>query len=263
MTESDGFALSGVNFAYDGCLAIRDLNLTLPSGGFYGLVGPNGCGKTTLLDLLTGTKQAQTGSLTFRGRPLSRYKRREFAREVALVPQDFIIGFAFTVEEVVLMGRHPYIGRFGSPRIEDFRLVEKAMGQIGITHLKGRYVNELSGGEKQRVVVARALAQDTPFLLFDEATSNLDIRYTLQIFQVVRKLVRKGKCTVVATMHNLNLAGAYSDGMVFMQNGRVVGAGPTAEVLEPEMIRQVFGVESRMGHDDFSGVPQVFFRYAG
>ncbi|MFP3984163.1 MAG: ABC transporter ATP-binding protein [Desulfurivibrionaceae bacterium] len=261
MTESKGFDLSGVSFAYDGYTALRDLDITLPPGRFYGLVGPNGCGKTTLLDLLTGNKRPQEGRINFRDRDLGQYRRREFAREVSLVPQDFAIGFAFTVEEVVLMGRHPYIRRFGSPGAEDYHMVDRAMEQIGIDHLRGRYVNELSGGEKQRVVVARALAQNTSFLLLDEATSNLDIQYTLQIFNVVRKQVREHKCTVVAVMHNLNLAGAYSDEIVFMKNGRVAGSGPTLQVLEPGMIREVFGVESRVSLDSFSQAPQVSFRY--
>lgn len=263
MTERDGFRLAGVTFAYDGYTAIQDLDISLAPGRFYGLVGPNGCGKTTLLDLLTGSKSPGQGRITFQGRPLSRYRRRDFARQVALVPQDFAIGFAFTVEEVVLMGRHPYIRRFGAPGSEDFDLVNRAMEQIGISHLRDRYVNELSGGEKQRVVVARALAQDTPFLLFDEATSNLDIKYTLQIFKVVRDLVRDNQRTVVAVMHNLNLAGAYSDEIVFMKEGRVAGSGPTSEVLEPGMIREVFAVESRVARDSFSGAPQVSFRYTG
>jgi len=190
MSAKSGFGLTGVSFAYGETRALADLTISLAPGKFYGIVGPNGCGKTTFLDLLTGTKSPEQGSVTFMDRPVADYRRRDLARLVALVPQDFGIDFAFTVQEVVLMGRHPHIGRFASPAAEDWRQVDSAMAAIGITHFKDRFVNELSGGEKQRVVVARALAQQTPYLLFDEATSSLDVRYTMQIFNEARRLVQ-------------------------------------------------------------------------
>lgn len=261
MTAASGFALAGVSFAYGTTPALADLDLCLKPGKFYGIVGPNGCGKTTFLDLLTGGKSPDQGSVTFMDRPVAGYRRRDLARLVALVPQDFGIDFAFTVQEVVLMGRHPHIGRFASPGAEDWRQVDAAMAAIGISHFKDRFVNELSGGEKQRVVVARALAQHTPFLLFDEATSSLDVRYTMQIFNVARSLVKEEGRTVIAVIHNLNLAAAYCDEIIFMQKGKVVACGPSDTVLDPAMIKKVFGVESRVAFDDFSNTQQISFRY--
>lgn len=261
MNETTGYSIRGVGFSYDTTQVLHGLNLNLPAGRFYGIVGPNGCGKTTFLDLLIGNKHPDTGIVNYRQRPVTRYRRRELAREVALVPQDFAIGFAFTVEEVVLMGRHPYIKRFGSPAEKDWHLVEKAMDLIGIHHFRQRYVNELSGGEKQRVVVARALAQDTPVILFDEATSNLDVQYTLQIFNVARKLVRDERRTVIAVIHNLNLAAAYCDEIIFIKQGRIVTHGPTAQVMESTTIRNVFGVESQVSLDPFNNTHQVSFKY--
>ena len=261
MTSTSGFALTGVSFAYGETPALADLDISLKPGKFYGIVGPNGCGKTTFLDLLTGGKTPDQGSVTFMDRPVAEYRRRDLARLVALVPQDFAIDFAFTVQEVVLMGRHPHIGRFASPGAEDWRQVDAAMAAIGISHFKDRFVNELSGGEKQRVVVARSLAQHTPYLLFDEATSSLDVQYTMQIFNVARRLVREEGRTVIAVIHNLNLAAAYCDEIIFMQGGKVAACGPTDAVLESAMIKKVFGVESRVAFDAFSNTRQISFRY--
>jgi iron complex transport system ATP-binding protein len=261
MSTAGGFSLTGVSFAYGETPALADLDITLQPGRFYGIVGPNGCGKTTFLDLLTGGKRPDQGSVTFMDRPVAEYRRRDLARLVALVPQDFAIDFAFTVQEVVLMGRHPHIGRFASPGAEDWRQVDAAMAAIGISHFKDRLVNELSGGEKQRVVVARALAQQTPYLLFDEATSSLDVQYTMQIFNVAKRLVQEEGRTVIAVIHNLNLAAAYCDELIFMQKGKVAACGPTDAVLEASMIKKVFGVESRVAFDEFSSTKQISFRY--
>ncbi|MFQ6758145.1 MAG: ABC transporter ATP-binding protein [Deltaproteobacteria bacterium] len=261
MTATSGFGLTGVSFAYGETPALADLDISLQPGKFYGIVGPNGCGKTTFLDLLTGTKSPDRGSVTFMDRPVADYLRRDLARLVALVPQDFAIDFAFTVQEVVLMGRHSHIGRFASPGAEDWQQVDAAMAAIGISHFKDRFVNELSGGEKQRVVVARALAQQTPCLLFDEATSSLDVQYTMQIFNVAKKLVQEEGRTVIAVIHNLNLAAAYCDELIFMKKGKVAASGPTNTVLESAMIKKVFGVESRVAFDAFSNTQQISFRY--
>ena len=258
---SNGYAIHNVSYRYGETSALNNISLALPTGKFYGLVGPNGCGKTTFLDLLVGSKEPESGSVSFNGQQLSAFKRRDLARQIALVPQDFAIGFSFTVEEVVLMGRHPYINRFASPSAEDWDLIEEAMATIGISHYRKRYVNELSGGEKQRAVVARALAQDTPVLIFDEATSNLDIQYTLQIFNVVRKLVQEKGRTVIAVIHNLNLAAAYCDEILFMKEGRLLQHGPIEEVMKPAIIKEVFDVDSEIRLDPFSQARQVSFRY--
>jgi len=259
--NNNDFQLTGASFSYGTTIALHGLNCSLPAGKFYGIVGPNGCGKSTLLDLLMGSKSPEQGTVLLAGQPVASYPRRDLARQVALVPQDFAIGFAFTVEEVVLMGRHPYINRFAGPGVDDWQAVKDAMAAIGISHFKGRYVNELSGGEKQRVVVARALAQDTAVLLFDEATSNLDVQYTLQIFNVAKKLVSEQGRTVIAVIHNLNLAAAYCDEIVFMKQGTIHNHGPVDQVLNPAIIADVFGIEAQVSFDSFSQASQVSYRY--
>ena len=255
------YRLEGVGYAYGDRFALQDFTLELARGGFYGIAGPNGCGKSTLLDLLAGSKQPAGGMILLNGRPLASYKKRELAGQVALVPQNFNIGFDYRVEEVVLMGRHPYIDRFASPSDRDWRKVREAMEIIGISRFARCSILELSGGEKQRVVVARALAQDTPVLLLDEATSNLDIKYSLQIFNRVRGLAAEEQRTVIAVMHNLNFAAAYCDEIIFMKKGRLWKTGPVDSVMNSENIAEIFAVESEMRFDPFSRARQVSFRY--
>ncbi|MBU1568403.1 MAG: ABC transporter ATP-binding protein [Proteobacteria bacterium] len=255
------FCVEGVSFAYTGPLVLDDIHLALSPGKFYGIVGPNGCGKTTFLDLLTGCKKPLTGSITFQEKPLPTYNKRDLARRLALVPQEFDIGFGFTVEEIVLMGRHPHIDRFSSPAEKDWQAVDRAMATIGIEELRDRYTNTLSGGQKQRVVVARALAQDTPVLLFDEATSSLDVKYTLQIFNLARKLVREEGRTIIAVIHNLNLAAAYCDYLIFMKDGRLQQHGPTSETMTATTIAEVFDVQTQVAIDPYNQAHQVSFQY--
>jgi len=261
MNEQTLFGLTDVSFAYGTTAVLQEITVGLQPGKFYGIVGPNGCGKTTFLDLLTGCKKPLTGSIVYRGNALDHYPKRDLARQLALVPQEFDTGFGFTVEEIVLMGRHPHIDRFKAPSREDWRMVDRAIEDIGIGNLRQRYTNNLSGGQKQRTVVARALAQNAPVLLFDEATSSLDVKYTLQIFNIARNLVKSEGRTVIAVIHNLNLAAAYCDECIFINNGKIIRHGPTAETLTEETIAEVFDVRTKVVFDPFNNSRQVSFQY--
>lgn len=261
MSKAIALSTRDLCFSYGKTATLKNISVTLQTGKFYGIIGPNGCGKTTFLDLLTGNKKPSSGIVTLFDVPLAGYSKRDLALQLALVPQEYDTGFGFSVEEVVLMGRHPHIPRFSSPTAVDWESVDEAMEAIGIAELRNRYTSTLSGGQKQRTIVARALAQDTPLLLFDEATSSLDIKYTLQIFNLARELVEKQNRTIIAVMHNLNLAAAYCDEVLIMDDGQIVRSGTITETLTPEIIGEVFGVESNIVWDEYNQMQQINFRY--
>jgi iron complex transport system ATP-binding protein len=260
MDKSPQFEIDDISFNYGHAWAIRHLFLDIYPGRFYGILGPNGCGKTTLLDLMMRNRRAVSGRIRYRGREIKEYTKRDLAREIALVPQDFYINFPFTVGEIVFMGRHPYIPRFASASAQNIEIVEGVMEALRVKKFKDKFVTELSGGERQRVIFARALAQDTPVLLLDEGTSNMDIKHTLEILDIVAYSVEHKKRTVIAVFHNLNLASIYCQKLIFMKDGQVVAQGDTDKVLNEENIWDVFGVECNISFDPYSRSKQVVFR---
>ena len=258
-----GFELQGVTFSFDGKRAIDDVSLDLKPGRFYGVVGPNGCGKTTLVDLLCRFRAPQQGQISYSGKELCAYSKRQLAREVALVPQNFYINFPFRVREVVMMGRYPYIPRFSRPTERDAGIVADVMEAADVAGMAERLVTELSGGERQRVVFARALAQDTPVLILDEATSNLDVGHAIKLLGLAADRVRSESRTVLAVFQDINQAAAHCDYLVFMVRGKIAAHGETRDVLNPATVRAVFDVEARVYHDDYSDALHVVFRRKG
>ena len=249
-----------ISFAYGKSRVLRDVSVALEPGKFYGLLGPNGSGKTTLLDLLIGNRTPSVGAISLHDKALESYSRRDLARHMALVPQEFDLGFDFRVNEIVLMGRHPHIPRFASPSPDDLACSKNAMEDLEVEHLGERLITALSGGEKQRVIAARALAQDTPLLIMDEATANLDIQHTIQIFQVVRRKVEEGG-TVLAAIHDLNLAAAFCDELFLLKEGCLHAAGTPKDILTPAMINEVYGISSQATFNEFNQSHQVSFQW--
>ena len=260
MSDAPLFEVADLQFRYPRGPVLEGVTFTLAAGCFYGLLGPNGCGKTTLLDLLAGLKRPSRGQIRFQGRPLEAYSRRELAREIALVPQNFYINFPFAVHEVVMMGRYPHLGRFARPGEEDRRLVQDALEAANLGRFARQPVTTLSGGERQRVIFARALAQDTGMLMLDEATSNLDIRHTLGLLSRTRERVRQERQTVLAVFQDVNLAALYCDELLFLQEGGLVAQGPTSDVLRADILETVYGVDGHIRPHAEYGLPQVDFR---
>lgn len=249
-------------FGYDGRRVLDGVTVGFAPGVFYGVLGPNGCGKSTLVDLLVGHRRPDSGAVRYGGRDLREYGRTELARQMALVPQDFAINFPFTAEEVVTMGRYPHIPRFSAPGPRDRQKVERVMRRTDTAAFRHRPVNRLSGGERQRVVFARALAQEAPVLLLDEATSNLDIHHAVALMTETARSVTQRKTTAVAVLQDINMAAAFCDRMVVMAEGRIVRAGSTEEVLTPETLRRVFRIDARVYTEPYLERLQVVFKEA-
>jgi iron complex transport system ATP-binding protein len=237
-----GMQLHGVGLEIDGRWLVKDASLCLPAGRLTALVGLNGSGKTTLLRLLAGLWPPSEGEVVVGGREISTIPRRELARHVSYVPQDTHLGFAFTVRDVVMMGRHPHLGRFEREREQDRRSVESAMRRADVFDLADRSVIEISGGERQRVIIARSLATEAAAILLDEPTANLDIAHVLDVLNLCRQLAGEGKIIALAT-HDLNAAARYADQIVLLQSGRVVACGPPDDVITDSAIRKIFGVQ--------------------
>ncbi|MFP4225451.1 MAG: ABC transporter ATP-binding protein [Desulfobacterales bacterium] len=253
------FELKGLSYAYGPHPALNDISLTLASGRFYAVIGPNGCGKTTLVDLLCGYKAPAAGAIKYQGHSMASYGKRRLAREIALVPQEYWVNFPYAAREMVMMGRYPHMSRFSAPSAADMAYIDRILDICDARYLSNRYMTELSGGEKQRVVFARALVQDTPVLLLDEPCANLDIKHALHLLDLAADRVKRQCATVVAVMHDINLAVRYADALVLMKSGRVAATGNTSDVLTAATLRDIFDVEARIFKEPYLNVPQVMF----
>jgi ABC-type cobalamin/Fe3+-siderophores transport system ATPase subunit len=254
------FEINHISFHYADRRVIDDISLALVPGKFYGIIGPNGSGKTTMLDLLARHRLPDEGDISYQGKLLSSFSKKELSKEIALVPQNFYINFPFTVEQIVMMGRYPHIPRFSAPSADDLNILQRVMQLTEINEFANRYITELSGGERQRVVFARALAQDTPVLILDEATSNLDINFSINLLNIAEQRVRTNENTVVAVMQDINLAAGYCDYLIFMSGGKIAAHGDTRSVLNPETLRAVFNIEAKVYEESYSRSLQVVFR---
>ena len=235
-----------LTFGYGQQPLLYDVHLQVHAGEMVGLLGPNGSGKTTLLRLLSGVLRPQEGTILLEGRALPQWGRRGAAQRIAVVPQELHMPFAFTAEHMVSLGRTPFVNFFGTQGKHDHAIVQEAMQSAGIAPLAQRIFNQLSGGERQRVMIAMALAQQPKLLLLDEPTSHLDIKYQIETLELVQRLNKERGVTVIAAMHDLNLAARYFPRLMLFQRGIVADAGP-AEVFEPGLLGRVYGVNVQVG----------------
>ncbi|HKQ62654.1 MAG TPA: heme ABC transporter ATP-binding protein [Candidatus Polarisedimenticolaceae bacterium] len=231
-------AVRDLGAGYGGRTVLADVAFEARAGEVLGVIGPNGSGKSTLVRVLSGVL-AYRGSARLAGREVGSFPRRELARLLAVVPQEPSFGFPFSALEVALMGRHPHLGGLEFESAADVALARDALARCGVAELASRSILELSSGERQRVVFARALCQQPRILLLDEPASFLDIRHQVELCDLVRELAAGG-ATVLAVLHDLNLAAEYCDRLVLLRAGRVAAAGPTAEVLSYANLREVF-----------------------
>jgi len=247
--------LDHVSFSYDGsaAFALHDISLTIATRSLTGLLGPNGCGKTTVLKLMAAVLHPHRGAITLGNRALHGISRRELAQHIAVVPQETHPAFDYSVLEMVLMGRHPHLGAFRLEGPDDMAIAFEALTATGTEHLAARSYMSLSGGEKQRVVIASALAQQPDVLLLDEPTASLDVAYQLEVAALLARLNRERGVTIVLATHDLNLAASLCHALVLMRSGRVLAQGATRDVLTAAAIRQLYDVDADVRFHDASG----------
>lgn len=244
---------SDLGFAYDGRNVLDRVGLRASPGEVVGLVGPNGSGKSTLVKVLSGVLKGYAGSARVGGAEVRDLPRAELARRIAVVPQEPVFGFPFTALEVVLMGRHPHLAGSAFESERDIALAREALDRCGVSHLASRAIQELSSGERQRVVFAKALAQQPGALLLDEPASFLDIRHQVELYEIVRERTREQGGTVLTVLHDLNLAAEYCDRVYLLRAGRIAAEGPTAEVFTYVNLTRVFETEVYVDTNSLTG----------
>ena len=260
------YSLEDVTFSYsrgkraESEAVLKGLSCLILSGRVLGILGPNGSGKSTLLKLLARVFQPQKGTIEILGESLSGLSQLNVAKRVALVPQETLQVFPFTIAEMVLMGRSPHHQGWGGWHWEDsqdWAVAQNAMNELDVAHLGDRLVTEVSGGERQRAVIARALVQEPQILLLDEPTAFLDLHHQLDIARIIKRLNRERGLTVILVSHDLNLASQYCDQVLLLNHGRLAAMGSPQTVIKPEVIEAVYGCSVLVDRHPQSGLPRV------
>ena len=250
---------ANITVGYGEHTVLKSVSLAIEQGGFLGILGPNGCGKTTFLRSLSKVLKPEDGVVYIDGKTVSSYDAKTFAKTVGCVSQETETGFEFSVRDIVLMGRHPHIGRLAPLTAGDYAIADEAMRFTNTLQFKDRLVTELSGGERQRVLIAKTLAQQPKILLLDEPTNHLDVCHQIEILQLIRSLTPK--ITVIGVLHDLNLASYFCDRIVLMEKGQILSVGTPAEVLTPERVYDVFSVRMIVSPHPVTGKPYLIPEY--
>lgn len=251
------YKLNNISFGYNGKSIIKNISLNIKQGEALSVVGPNGAGKSTILKLLARIFNPWSGEILLTGKNLKDYKQSEIARIVAKVSQEMPEDFPFTVEETISMGRAPYMKRFTAENKLDHKIIENSMELTNIQKFRNRYPFELSGGERQKVMIAKALCQEPNILLLDEPTNHLDINCQLEINDLLSRLHKENKITTVYVTHDLNTASMYSQRIIMMKDGEVFADGTVDDVLTVENIAQVYGVDVLIDSHPLSQKPRI------
>jgi iron complex transport system ATP-binding protein len=243
--------VKNLSFAYDRLDVLHLVEGDFYQGTFYGIAGPNGSGKSTWLKLMAGLNNCPHNRIHIFGQDIHKMPRMTLAKKISFVPQMFNMKYAFTVEEVIMMGRYPYTNRMTNITKKDHDKVESTLLETNLMPLRNRYVNELSGGELQRVVIARAIAQDTDIILLDEPISHLDIHYQFEIIALLKEICRKQNKIVISVLHDLNITMNHCDHIFLMKEGRIIKQGEPLKILTEENIDEVYNLKVNMliNHD--------------
>ncbi|MHA1723782.1 MAG: ABC transporter ATP-binding protein [Promethearchaeota archaeon] len=231
-----------ISFNYGSKLVLKDITIHFQKGFLYGILGPNGSGKTTFLKILSGVLKSELGEVIVDDILINTMNPREIAKKIAMVPQTTSINFDYTVEEIVMMGRYSHIGRFSQESPEDKRIVDEILKKLKLHELRKRSFNELSGGELQKVIIGRALAQNGKIILLDEPTTHLDINYKIEFMMMMRNYVEEGKI-IIAVLHDLNLAAQFCDKIILLNDGKIKAFGPVEEIITRENIKTVYNID--------------------
>jgi iron complex transport system ATP-binding protein len=251
--------VKNIYFSYLERPVIKDISFTLKTGEFLGVIGPNGAGKSTLLRLLSRILGIQQGEVIVHGQKIRELDRRSLARAIGFVPQETHFTLDFTVADIVLLGRYPYLRPFQAESVVDREIMEQALAEAEVAEFKNRPVNSLSSGERQRVVIARALCQQPKILLLDEPTSHLDLRHQSGIMDLLKKLNDQG-ISIVIVNHDLNLAALYCRRLILLDRGTIRSDGTPAELLDEKLLKEVYQSEVRVIRHPDRDVPQVLLK---
>jgi len=244
---------------YDQNDVLKGITLKIDEQDFAVILGPNGAGKSTLLYALIGYLKLRKGSILIRGKPLEHWHKKELAKVIALIPQETMMPFDYTVEEMVLMGRYPWLEMMQGYSQQDLQIADEILVKLDLSNLKDRFYSQLSGGEKQRVLLARALAQQTEVILLDESLSQLDINHQVEFMQLLSEINRRdGKCIILIS-HNINLAANVSSHLIFLKEGRLIANGSPEQVITQEKLKELFDIELILQTNPLSGRPNLIF----
>lgn len=248
---------SDISLSFRDKSILSNVSLRVSAGEFFVIIGPNGAGKTSLLKILSGLQKAQQGSVTIKGKNISRYTRRNLSQILAIVPQQVEVGFPFTVKDTVIMGRSPHLGILGMEGKNDFHIAEEAMKFTEVNHLAERKLFQLSGGELQRVIIARAICQQPEIILLDEPTTALDPAHQLKIMDLMERFRRQHNTTIIMVSHDLNLASMYGDRLLLLKEGRVVKTGDPKEVLNKTLLEESYGCQMMVDESPLGQVARI------
>ena len=235
--------IKNLEFGYNEDLVIKGVSFNIEKGKFVSIIGPNGSGKSTLLKTINHLYIPTKGSILVDGININNMKKRDLAKKIALVPQDTVVDYDFTVEEIVLMGRHPYKNRFQKEDEGDYKIINESLEMTNTLKLKKRLITEISGGERQRVIIAKALAQKPTIILLDEPTSHLDINHQMDILNLLRKLNKEHGTTIVLVIHDINLAARYSDEIILINKGEISDMGKPEDIITNNNIESIYNLK--------------------